>query len=192
MHSELSPPVPRRLLHERRVTSRGFLREDGLWDIEGELLDEKTYTYADRERGALPAGAPMHHMRARLTIDNDLRIHVAEATMPGQPFRTCGQALVPVQALVGKSLARGFRRAVEDAMGQTRGCEHLRSLILSLATTAYQTISSWREQFMPELGAPRQGDGQRPFFLDHCLSWAQDGPVVAVHFPEFHRKPPAA
>lgn len=58
----LTSPAPRRHIHTRDVRSRGFLRDDGLWDIEGELLDEKTYTYADRDRGALPAGVPMHHM----------------------------------------------------------------------------------------------------------------------------------
>jgi hypothetical protein len=184
----LSAPAPRRLLHERRVVTRGYLRDDGLWDIEGELLDEKTYTYADRDRGPLPAGSPMHHMRARLTVDHDLVIHAAEAAMPAHPFATCTGGLPPLQALVGASLAKGFRRAVDEAMGRTAGCTHLRDLVLAVATTAYQTISSWREQFMPELGAPRLADGERPFFLDQCISWAATSPVVAVHFPALHRE----
>ena len=185
----LSPPQARRLVHERRVVTRGYLRADGLWDIEGELLDEKTYTYADRDRGPLPAGAPMHHMRARLTVDTDLVIRAAEGAMPAHPFDTCLEGVRPVQALVGASLARGFRRAVEDAMGRTAGCTHLRDLILAIATTAYQTISSYREQFIPEAGAPKSADGEKPFFLDQCVSWAEASPVVAVHFPKFHRKP---
>jgi hypothetical protein len=185
----LSAPQPRRLIHERRVVTRGYLRDDGLWDIEGELLDEKTYTYADRDRGPLPAGAPMHHMRARLTVDTDLVIRAAEGAMPAHPFRTCLEGVAPVRALVGASLARGFRQAVEAAMGRTAGCTHLRDLVLAIATTAYQTISSYREQFMPEAGAPRSTDGEKPFFLDRCVSWAETSPVVAVHFPKFHRKP---
>jgi hypothetical protein len=185
---DLSAPAPRRLLHERRVVTRGYLRDDGLWDIEGELVDEKTYTYDDRDRGPLPAGSPMHHMRARLTVDRDLVVHAAEGAMPAHPFRTCTGAVEPVQALVGVSLSKGFRKAVDEAMGRTRGCTHLRDLILALATTAYQTISSYREQFMPELGAPKAAGGERPFFLDQCRSWAENGPVVAVHFPRFYRK----
>jgi hypothetical protein len=185
---ELSPPTPRRLIHERRVTTRGYLRDDGLWDIEGELRDDKTYTYADRDRGPLPPGSPMHHMRARLTVDSEFNIHAAEAAMPAQPFGTCSEALNPVGKLVGASLTRGFRRAMEEAMGRQKGCTHIRDLILACATTSYQTISSWREQFMPEIGVPKQGDGERPFFLDGCISWAETSPVVAVHFPQFHRK----
>lgn len=184
----LTAPAPRRLIHERRVISRGYLRDDGLWDIEGELLDEKTYTYADRDRGPMPAGSPMHHMRARLTVDGDLRVHAAEGAMPAHPFGTCTGGVPPMQALVGASLARGFRRVVEDAMGRTEGCTHLKDLVLAMATTAYQAISSWREQFEPERGAPKTADGQ-PFFLNQCRSWADTGPVVAVHFPALYRKP---
>src|SRR6478672_5703484 len=33
----LPAPVPRRLIHTRDVRTRGFLRDDGLWDLEGEL-----------------------------------------------------------------------------------------------------------------------------------------------------------
>jgi hypothetical protein len=185
----LSPPAARRLVHERRVVTRGYLRDDGLWDIDGEVIDEKTYTYADRDRGPLPAGTPMHHMRARLTVDTDLVVRFAEGAMPGHPFRTCLGAIEPMQALVGSSLAKGFRKVVDDAMGRTKGCTHLRDLVLAIATTAYQTISSYREQFTPEVGAPKASDGERPFFLNQCRSWADTSPVVAVHFPQFHRQP---
>jgi hypothetical protein len=184
----LLPPAPRRLIHERRVVTRGFLRDDGMWDIEGELLDEKTYTYADRERGPLPASAPMHHMRARLTIDNDLVVHAAEAAMPAMPFTLCSGAAAPAQALVGASLAQGFRRRIEEAMGATLGCTHLRDLFLALATTAFQTVSAYREQHMPELGAPKGMDGERPFFLNRCRSWDETGEVVARFFPRLHRR----
>ena len=115
---DLSTAAPRRLLHERRVVTRGYLRHDGLFDIEGELIDEKTYTYADRERGPLPASSPIHHMCARLTVDRDLVIHAAEAAMPAHPFTTCAGAVEPAQALIGASLAKGFRRVVEEAMGR--------------------------------------------------------------------------
>src|SRR3990167_8935632 len=39
----LSPPAPRTLKHVRRVNYQGFERDDGLWDIEGELHDSKAY-----------------------------------------------------------------------------------------------------------------------------------------------------
>jgi hypothetical protein len=184
----LSLPVPRRLVHSREVHTRGFLRDDGLWDLEGELIDEKAYTYADRERGPLPAGSPMHHMRARLTVDHELTVHAAEVDMPAIPFSLCAGAAEPARDLVGKSLGRGFNRAIKEAMGGTSGCTHVRYLILALANTAYQAISAYREQFMPELGAPKGQDGERPFFLNQCRGWDEKGYVVARFFPRFHRR----
>lgn len=46
--------------------------------------------------------------------------------MPAHPFTTCTLGIATAQALVGTSLARGFRRKVDEAMGGDRGCTHLR------------------------------------------------------------------
>ena len=66
----LSPPVGRQHLHTRRVICQGFFREDGLWDIEGRITDEKTYEHANEWRGPLPAGEFVHDMSIRLTLDH--------------------------------------------------------------------------------------------------------------------------
>ena len=171
------------------MTSRGYLRDGGLRDIDGELVDEKTYTNADRERGPLPAGMPIHHMRARLTLDNEMRVVQAHAAMPTVPFGCCAGAVGGVSQLKGALVGAGWRRAVDAATGATQGCTHMRELLYALATTAFQTVSSYREQHMPELGAPSSGDGGRPFCLNQCHSWADTSPVMAVYFPQFHRKP---
>ncbi len=39
----LSAPAPRQLMHNRAIECRGYQREDGMWDIEGHLVDTKTY-----------------------------------------------------------------------------------------------------------------------------------------------------
>ena len=39
----LSTSAPRQLMHNRAIECRGYQREDGLWDIEGHLVDTKTY-----------------------------------------------------------------------------------------------------------------------------------------------------
>lgn len=188
---DLPAAAARRHIHTRRVTSQGFLRDDGLWDIEGELFDEKSYTYSDRERGPLEPGMPMHHMRARVTIDNDMKVLEAHAAMPALPFGYCSSAMAGVAKLKGASIGSGWRRSVDAVMGGTKGCTHMRELFYALATTAFQTISAYREQHMPELGAPKGTDTQRPFFLNQCHSWAESSPVVAEFFPQFYRKPQA-
>jgi len=39
----LPPSVGREHIHTRRVVSQGYLRADGLWDIEAGIEDTKTY-----------------------------------------------------------------------------------------------------------------------------------------------------
>ncbi|AYZ01379.1 DUF2889 domain-containing protein [Burkholderia multivorans] len=185
----LPPPQARRMLHERRVITRGYLRDDGFWDIEGEIVDEKSYDSVDRERGTLSAGTPYHNMCARLTVDSDLKIHAVATSMPATPFTYCPGANDPAQHLVGKSLTRGFRRAVEDAIGDVKSCTHLKDLIMSMATTAYQTIFSYQSQFMPELAEATFGGDTLPFFINRCRTWEQSTPVVAMYYPKFYRKP---
>ena len=43
--------VGRRETHMRRIEMRAFARDDGLWDVEAHLRDEKPYAYIDADRG---------------------------------------------------------------------------------------------------------------------------------------------
>ena len=67
----LSPPAARKELHLRRVEVCGYQRDDGLWDIEGRLVDTKTYGFDNFDRGRIEAGDPIHEMRLRLTLDGE-------------------------------------------------------------------------------------------------------------------------
>ena len=75
----LSPPVGRQHLHTRRVTCQGFYRDDGLFDVEGRITDEKTYEHANEWRGTLKAGDLVHDMSIRLTLDHRFTIVDVEA-----------------------------------------------------------------------------------------------------------------
>ncbi|NDH61821.1 MAG: DUF2889 domain-containing protein [Alphaproteobacteria bacterium] len=61
----LSPMIGRQHLHTRRVVCQGFFRDDGLWDIEGRITDEKTYEHANEWRGPLKPGDFVHDMSIR-------------------------------------------------------------------------------------------------------------------------------
>ena len=183
--NHLPAPKARRHLHTRTATFQGFLREDGLWDIEGELVDTKTYRYGDRERGPLEPGHPIHRMIVRISVDNDLIVREAVADMHDIPFSYCSAAGLRVDGLVGARVGKGWRKAVDACLAGTAGCSHLRELIYYLATTAFQTISPFREEHMAKLGPPTDDKQGLPFFLDNCRSWARNSPVVQKYFPNF-------
>ena len=85
----LSPPAEREHLHTRTVTCHGYRRDDGLWDIEGHLVDVKTYDFDNHHRGRVSAGEPVHEMWLRLSIDDDMCIQTAEAATDHAPYAMC-------------------------------------------------------------------------------------------------------
>src|SRR5690606_1430612 len=71
----LSAPVrARQPIHTRSIRVDSYLREDGLWDLQAELVDTKAYDFPIRNGDTHCAGDPVHHMRLRVTIDDDLNI----------------------------------------------------------------------------------------------------------------------
>src|SRR6185437_10129463 len=62
----LSAAAPREPIHRRQIECRGYRRADGLWDIEGHLIDIKSYAFQNEHRGEVAAGEPIHEMWLRI------------------------------------------------------------------------------------------------------------------------------
>jgi hypothetical protein len=177
--------APRTHVHTRSVEYRGYRRDDGLWDIEADLTDAKTYTHSTPERGIMQAGQPVHGMAIRLTVDDEMKITDIAVRMPAAPFPECQQAKPPMSRLIGCTLGRGWRKTIEQALGGTQGCAHLRELLFNMATAAYQTIPLYRHHLRRLAGLPEPVLKHPPAHLGQCLAWDFDGPVVKRHKPEF-------
>lgn len=182
----LPEPAPRRHMHTRRVHCEGFRREDGLWDIEGRIVDTKPYRYTEPFRGTREPGSEVHDMAVRLTVDDNLVVHAIAVDMAHTPYPTCIGAKPNFDGLVGACIARGWRKSVNETVGATRGCTHVRELLFPMATVAFQTVYGW-----PEDGADGpvrisldRGNG-KPGFIDGCHAWASDGMVVAELHPQW-------
>jgi hypothetical protein len=186
----LPPAGPRQHLHTRSVTYRGFLREDGLWDIEGEMTDAKTYAFEMNERGHMVPGTPVHGMAVRVTVDDAMKIHAIAASMDFTPFGECTQGEDPMQKMVGVTMGPGWRQAIERELGGVKGCTHLRELLFNLATAAYQTVFPYRERERRSSGGKPADRTQAPYHLGRCIAWDFNGPVVARIYPQFAGKSP--
>ena len=137
--TELSTPVPREEVHNRRISCNGFVREDGLYDIEAELTDNKTYPFPTEFRGDVTPDQFIHHMKARVTVDRDMKVHAAEALTISGPYAVCPTANDVFDSLVGLTIGPGWRRRVTDAIGGRHGCTHITELMGVVGTIAYQT-----------------------------------------------------
>lgn len=189
--SDLPSPVFRRPVHTRRTSFEGFLRDDGLWDIDCTLSDTKADAIQMRERGLLPAGEPVHLLRVRLTVDDSFTIRAVQTAAINTPFDECQRpADAPMQKLVGLTMGPGWRKKIEGAIGGVAGCTHLRELVFNAATAAFQMIPHYRATHggrKDDMEA--MNSGKPPFYMGQCMTWAFDGPVVQRLAPQFHRKP---
>ena len=177
----LSKPTTRNHLHSRDIQCRGFKRDDGLWDIEGSIIDTKTYSFDNIDRGGVSAGEPVHHMEIRLTLDYDLVIHAAEAVTEAGPYTICGNITQTFERLKGLTIGAGWRKEVMRLMGGVAGCTHLRDLLMGpLAVTAMQTIMAARER---RLSAD---EPTKPPIIDSCHAYASEGPIVERQWPQHH------
>lgn len=181
----LPPAVPRKHLHTRAVTYRGFLRDDGLWDIEGELADTKAYAFEMNERGHMSPGTPVHGMSLRVTVDDRMKIHAISSAMDFTPYGECTRGEDPMQRMVGVTMGPGWRQSIERELGGIKGCTHLRELLFNLATAAYQTVFPYQERARELAGEKAQERTDPPYHLGRCIAWDFDGPVVARIYPQF-------
>lgn len=174
----LPEPKPRKPSHTRKMTFEGFSRDDGLWDIEGHLQDTKPEVVTVDER-VLEAFEPIHDMAIRVTLDANLFIVDIDTVMSSHPLLDCPGALPPMKSLIGIQIGKGWRKKVDELLGKTIGCSHLRELLYSIATAAYQTITNPMES---EIGA-----GIKSHFIDGCYAWNSSGEAVLKYYPAFHK-----
>ena len=181
----LSPPAPRKPIHSREIVCHAFERADGLWDLEASLHDTKAYAIANRDRGCIQAGEPVHGMWLRLVIDDDFVVRDVEVSMEHTPYAIC-RAIEPAhRQLIGASIGPGWSRQVRALLGGTGGCTHLREMLGRMATAAFQALYGRRRAQGKEDAKARR----RPWVIDGCHAWAADGPVVKAEFPEWYRGP---
>lgn len=178
------PATPRKPSHLRQTTFRSFARDDGLWDIEGELHDSKFEDMVSPIDGSVrPAGAPVHHMHLRVTIDAQLTVHAIESAMDSTPLQECPRAQTALQTMVGCNMGRGWRKAIDHNLGSVASCTHLRELLFNMATAGFQTLTSAFANEDPN--AP-------PRFLNQCTGWDLRGEGARLLFPQFAIHPIAS
>ncbi|HYZ33311.1 MAG TPA: DUF2889 domain-containing protein [Crenalkalicoccus sp.] len=180
----LSPPAEREVLHRRDIALRGYQRADGLFDIEAELADTKSYAFENGHRGTIAPGEKLHGMSLRLTVDQDLVVVACEASSDFTPYAMCPEAAPNFARLAGLRIGPGFNRAVAERVGGIAGCTHLRELLGQMATVAFQTLYPLRARREREAGAAQGKAAQgKPALLGTCIAYAPDSPVSLARWP---------
>lgn len=176
-----APAVPRQLLHKRAVQCWGYRRDDGLWEIEGRMVDTKTYSFPNEDRGGfIQAGEPLHDMWIRLTVDGEFLIRDVEAGTDGSPFGLCPAITDRYRQLVGARIGPGWTLKLRELFVGINGCTHMTELLGPVATTFFQTVYGQRYD---EEDAKPAAERAPPPVLNTCHALASDSPVVKQRWP---------
>lgn len=177
----LSQAASRQLLHLRDIAIRGYLRTDGMIDIEAHMKDTKTYSFGNHDRGRINAGEALHGMALRLTLDVTLMVHHAEAAMDHTPHAICPGVAPNFARLEGLTIGRGFLKGAMQRVGGVDGCTHLRELLQQVATVAIQTMFSLRAHKAAREGGETEDRWEiPPTLLNSCHAYNENGPLVAA------------
>ncbi len=170
--------MSRRQVQRRSIDVQVYVRDDGLWDLEAELIDTKARDF-ELATGPRRAGQPIHHMRLMLTIDTAFQIVGASAQTLAAPYPGyCQDYGDAYRGLIGLNLLRGFSYAVKQRLHGVLGCTHITELTRVLPTAAIQA-------FAGEVVRPEAEVGHQPFQLDRCHALRLDGPAVLRYYPRW-------
>ena len=110
-------PYQRTLKHTRKIQSDFYIREDGLWDIEGRFIDVKPFELPISTDFSIPANQPLHNLWVRLTTDTKATIVAIQVGFDNIPFPGyCENIEMQYQKLIGLNMLKSFRKAVREKL----------------------------------------------------------------------------
>ena len=163
---------------------RGFKRSDGLYEVEGRVLDRKPYDFVPLVHSGrfVPVGEPIHEMYIKLVYDDRLVVRAIESKTTAAPYAICHQGGLALQSVVGLAMLSGWTKELKKRLGGSQGCTHLMELLTPMATTAFQSLSA-TSRTKPE---PVDTTG-RPKKIDSCFAYGAQGELVQRQWPEYFR-----
>jgi len=161
------------LVHNREISIRTSDLGDHIILVEGSLIDHR---YRPRHTEASEQSELVHHMVIRLKVYGpEMLIVQAEATMPHHPRVECPEMLPSIQNLEGLGITPGYSMKVKRAIGGTKGCAHLTSLVIAMGESAVQGYWAAYEAERVKKGLREQTIKK---FINTCHLWKEDGPIV--------------
>ena len=183
MSTESRNDVEKILLHKREVSSKGYIRSDGMFDIEGNITDKKSYDIPKSDGTILKEGDPLHKMVVKITLDINMTITDVSAETLSAPYEICTGANFKIKNLIGEEIGPGWKNKVNKIIGNSEGCTHVRELLVSLATVAFQTIYGeksiqTREALSKNKPNPFPGKNGIPALLNTCFAFDERSEVT--------------
>jgi len=166
-------------IHSRSITINTHHIDDDTIIVEGRLRDDRlTETFSMTKGEVMPVGA-IHDMTIRLLIKDDagMKIEQVEVELGHVPRNDCLVVHDSLQDLAGMRIAPGFTSLFKKRFGGPKGCAHLNSLLLSMASAAVQgwwTNKAGSRKALKEASI----NMDRRFLIDTCMIWEKGGELA--------------
>ena len=165
--------IKRKLLHNRNLSFKGYIRDDELFEIEAELIDTKNYDFQNHDRGTIKKDEPIHQMKIKLVLDDNLFVVDAEAKTENSPYSICKNANSNFKKIIGLQIKYG--------------CTHITELLSSAATAAFQTIYPYKSKQKNRNETELNHYEEKPLLLGTCHAFNANSEVVKRLWPKWHQ-----
>ena len=179
--------IKRKLLHNRNISLKGYVRDDELFEIEAELIDSKNYDFQNHDRGIIKKDEPIHQMKIKLVLDENLFVVDAEAKTENSPYSICKNANSNFRKIIGLQIKSGWKRETAKLISGINGCTHITELLSSVATAAFQTIYPYKSKQKNENKYNINQNQERPLLLGTCHAFNPKSEVVKRLWPKWHK-----
>lgn len=126
MSDVAAPAFVHRRVIEVEVTEGGA---EGELEAVGRLTDTKGVPVSMYTGQLLEAGGVPHDMVVRMSLDAEMTIRTVDVEMASVPGPPCRSVVPTFQSLVGVRVGGGYRAALRERVGGTRGCAHVLELL---------------------------------------------------------------
>ena len=178
--------IKRKLLHNRNISLKGYIRDDELFEIEAELIDTKNYDFQNHDRGTIKKDEPIHQMKIRLVLDDNLCVIDAEAITENSPYYICKNANSNFRKIIGLQIKSGWKRQITKLIGGINGCTHITELLSSVATAAFQTIYPYKSKQKNRNETKLNHNQEKPLLLGTCHAFNTNSEVVKRLWPKWY------
>jgi hypothetical protein len=163
----------------------------GEYRLEARLTDLSeggNYGPAPADGSDAPTSRVIHDIAITARVGGPgLQIAELDVRPLATPYSTCPFVVPALQQLIGRELLHGWRRAVLDLSGGTRGCTHVNTLLIGLGEMQAMVVfleMNERAPYAPQLRDSGEwmaaGLQVAPRLADACYSLRRGGPVLAA------------
>ncbi len=161
------------LVQHRDLDIKSYDLGDHFILVEGSLIDRR---HRQRVGETLEMPKLVHDMTIRLKIKGpEMHIEKADAVMHQHPHRGCTVVLPWIRKLEGMTVTSGFTMRVKEIIGDTNGCSHLSSLVMTMGPCAVQ---GYWAAYGTDVSDYQIQEEVIKKMANTCYLWRSDGEII--------------